>query len=67
MGNNRRNKEFPLQAVRTWDDGMFYRQFRLCRQEFNATLIAIAPALEKNTTKANNSSGSTINPELCAF
>lgn len=64
VGNLHRDREGSLLTVRSWDDDMFRRQFRLHRSEFNALLALIEPKMQTNVIKAINSSGSTICPEL---
>ena len=64
IGNSKNDRRQALQYVRSWDDDMFRRQFRLCREDFGNLLHEIAPLIKRNETKAVASSGSTINPEL---
>ena len=63
-GNSHANREAALSFVREWDDEMFQRQFRLCREDFNDILTSIAPLIERKERCARSSSGSSINPEL---
>lgn len=62
--NVRRNRDYSLAHVRDWDDNYFKKQFRLWRSDFNIILSKISPFLERNPTKARNSSGSSVTPEL---
>lgn len=64
IGNCRNSRPEALQYVRSWDDDMFKRQFRLCREDFGDLLSKIAPLIRRNEIKAQNSSGSTICPEM---
>lgn len=64
VGNLHRDRESSLLEVRSWDDDMFRRQFRLNRCDFNDLLQIIAPYLTTCATYARNSSGSAICPEL---
>ena len=43
---------------------MFYRQFRVCREDFIYILMRIQPSLVKKTRQVINSSGSKVSPEL---
>jgi hypothetical protein len=70
IGNCRNSRPEALQYVRSWDDDMFKRQFRLCREDFGDVLKLIAPLIRRNEIKAQNSSGSSICPEMrlpCEF
>ena len=62
--NSRNDRHHALQYVRSWDDDMFRRQFRICREDFGNLLHKIAPLISRNEAKAIASSGSSINPEL---
>lgn len=64
IGNSRSDRQSALQYVRSWDDDMFRRQFRLCREDFGALLGKISPLTIRNEAKAISSSGSSISPEL---
>lgn len=64
IGNCRNSRPEALQNVRSWDDDMFRRQFRLCREDFGDLLLKIAPLIERNEVMARRSSGSSICPEL---
>lgn len=64
IGNSRNDRHHALQYVRSWDDDMFRRQFRICREDFGNLLHKIAPLISRNEAKAIASSGSSINPEL---
>ena len=64
IGNCRNTRLEALQYVRSWDDDMFRRQFRLCREDFGNLLTLIAPLIARNEVKAIASSGSSISPEL---
>ena len=64
IGNSRNSRPEALQYVRSWDDDMFRRQFRLCREDFGDLLSKIAPLIERNEAMARKSSGSSICPEL---
>ena len=64
IGNSRNSRPEALQYVRSWDDDMFRRQFRLCREDFGDLLGRIAPLIERNEVMARKSSGSSICPEL---
>jgi hypothetical protein len=64
IGNCRNSRPEALQYVRSWDDDMFKRQFRLCREDFGDVLKLIAPLIRRNEIKAQNSSGSSICPEM---
>ena len=64
IGNSRNDRLHALQYVRSWDDDMFRRQFRICREDFGILLHKIAPLIQRNEAKAVASSGSSINPEL---
>ena len=64
IGNCRYTRLEALQYVRSWDDDMFQRQFRLCREDFGNLLTLIAPLIARNVVKATASSGSAICPEL---
>lgn len=64
IGNCRNTRPEALQYVRSWDDDMFRRQFRLCREDFGYVLSLIAPLIRRNEVQATNSSGSTICPEM---
>lgn len=63
-GNKHRDRCQILQWAAELDDKMFTRQFRLCREDFFYVLAKIQPDLKKDTTKACNSSGSSICPQL---
>lgn len=63
-GNEHRDREGSLLQVRSWDDVMFRRQFRMDRTLFNSLLVDLAPALTGVNTKAINSSGSSVCAEL---
>ncbi len=63
-GNQHANRASAIEFVRSWDEEMFERQFRLCREDFNNILTQIAPLIERNEQMAIRSSGSNINPEL---
>ena len=64
MGNLHRDRSSALNFVRTWDDYMFKRQFRLCREDFKIILEGIAPLIGRNEDMAARSSGSSVGPEL---
>ena len=64
IGNSRNDRQHALQYVRSWDDDMFRRQFRICREDFGILLHKIVPLISRNEAKAIASSGSSINPEL---
>jgi hypothetical protein len=64
IGNCRGERLQALQYVRSWDDDMFRRQFRLCRLDFGHLLRLIAPLIQRDEAKARNSSGSSIPPEM---
>ena len=64
IGNCRNSRPEALQYVRTWDDDMFRRQFRICREDFGDLLLKIDPLIRRNEAKARNSSGSAICPEM---
>jgi DDE superfamily endonuclease len=64
IGNCRGESLQALQYVRSWDDGMFRRQFRLCRLDFGYLLTLITPLIQRDEAKARNSSGSSISPEM---
>lgn len=64
VGNCRNSRPEALQYVRSWDDDMFRRQFRLCREDFGIVLSKIDPLIRRNEEKAKNSSGSSICPEM---
>jgi DDE superfamily endonuclease len=63
-GNEHRDRFNAIEFVRSWDDEMFYRQFRLCRLDFYFVLQLISPRLDRNAEMARRSSGSTICTEL---
>ena len=58
IGNSRNDRLHALQYVRSWDDDMFRRQFRLCREDFGSVLRLISPLIQRNEKKAVASSGS---------
>ena len=64
IGNSRNSRPEALQYVRSWDDDMFKRQFRLCREDFGYVLGKISPLIQRNEAMAMRSSGSSICPEL---
>ena len=64
IGDSRSDRREALQYVRSWDDDMFRRQFRLCRDDFGFVLHKIAPLIVRNEVRAIASSGSSICPEL---
>ena len=64
VGNSRNSRPEALQYVRSWDDDMFKRQFRLCRLDFGIVLTKIAPLIQRNEAMARRSSGSSICPEI---
>ena len=64
IGNSRNDRSHAIQYVRSWDDDMFHRQFRLCREDFGFLLRLISPLIQRNERKAVASSGSSICPEL---
>ena len=64
IGNCRGGRLHALQNVRSWDDDMFRRQFRLCRLDFGNLLGLIAPWIQRDEATASNSSGSSISPEI---
>ena len=64
IGNSRNDRLHALQYVRSWDDNMFRRQFRLCREDFGSVLRLISPLIQRNEKKAVASSGSSVSPEL---
>lgn len=64
IGNCRNSRPEALQYVRSWDDDMFRRQFRLCREDFGDLLRKISPMILRNDVMARKSSGSSICPEL---
>ena len=64
VGNCHNSRPEALHYVRSWDDDMFKRQFRLCREDFGNLLMMISPMIERNTRLARNSSGTPICPEL---
>lgn len=63
-GNDHKDRQMCILEVRSWNDEMFKRQFRLSRRAFNNLLSTIAPFMQVNETQAINSSGSAISPEL---
>ena len=60
MPNVHRDRAGALEFVRSWDDTMFHRQFRLVREDFNSLLEQICPLIEKNEEMAIRSSGSAV-------
>lgn len=64
IGNCRNSRPEALQYVRSWDDDMFRRQFRLCREDFGYVMGLISPLIQRNEAKARNSSGSGICVEI---
>ena len=64
IDNCRNTRLEALQYVRSWDNDMFRRQFRLYRENFGNLLTLIAPLITPNVVKATASSGSSICPEL---
>ena len=64
IGNCHNSRPEALQYVRSWDDDMFRRQFRLCREDFGFILKLIDPLIRRNEIKAIASSGSSICPEM---
>jgi hypothetical protein len=64
IGNCRGERLQALQYVRSWDDDIFRRQFRLCRLDFGYLLSLIAPLIQRDEGKARKSSGSSISPEM---
>ena len=64
VGNEHRDRQHSLLTVRSWDDTMFKRQFRLTRLDFNMVLEKIYTSLYRNEQQAINSSGSAVSPEL---
>jgi hypothetical protein len=58
--NQHRGRNKAIAFVRSWDDEMFQRQFRLSRTVFNTTLQKISSSLERNETMGVRSSGSFI-------
>jgi hypothetical protein len=62
--NVHRDRECALEYIRSWDDDMFQRQFRLERADFYPLLQLISPLIEVNEKMAARSSGSSVNPEL---
>jgi hypothetical protein len=64
IGNCKNMRPEALQYVISWDDDMFQRQFRICREDFGDLLLKIDPLIRRNEAKAMNSSGSSICPEL---
>ena len=64
VGNCHNSRPEALQYVRSWDNDMFRRQFRLCREDFGNLLMKISPMIERNARLARNSSGTPICPEL---
>ena len=52
VGNCRNSRPEALQYVRSWDDDMFRRQFRLCREDFGNLLMKISPMIERNARLA---------------
>ena len=62
--NVHRDRSRALEFVRSWDDVMFYRQFRLKRIDFYNLLRLILTQIEGNDEMARRSSGSSVSPEL---
>lgn len=62
--NARKTRVHALEFVRGFDDEMFERQFRLCREDFNHILTVINDNIHLNQQKAINSSGSAICMEI---
>lgn len=62
--NVHRDRSHALEFVRSWDDVMFFRQFRLKRIDFYNLLRLILKQLEGDEEMARRSSGSSVNPEL---
>jgi nuclease HARBI1 len=62
--NVHRDRHAALEFVRSWDDTMFHRQFRLVREDFNYVLQKIYSLIEKDEEMARRSSGSSVSPEL---
>ena len=60
IGNCRNMRLEALQYVRSWDDDMFRRHFRLCREDFGNLLSLTAPLIARNVVKATATSGSAI-------
>ena len=63
-GNKHRDRTQILRWAAELDDKMFTRQFRLCREDFFYVLAKIERDIRKNISKAINSSGSPICPQL---
>mmetsp|Transcript_17120 Transcript_17120/g.37386 ORF Transcript_17120/g.37386 Transcript_17120/m.37386 type:complete len:116 (-) Transcript_17120:196-543(-) len=61
-GNSIRDRQASILEVRSLDDVMFKRQFRLSRVIFKHLLEAIHSTLEKDEKKVKASSGSSISP-----
>ena len=55
VGNSRNSRPEALQYVRSWDDDMFKRQFRLCREDFGMVLAKIVPWIQRNEAMARRS------------
>lgn len=64
IGNCRNLRGEALLYARSWDDDMFRRQFRLCREDFGNLLVLISPLITRDSVKATASSGSPICSEL---
>jgi hypothetical protein len=64
IGNSHGCRPQALQYVRSWDDDMSRRQFRLCREDFGDLLSLIDPLIRRNEVRAIASSGSSICPEM---
>ena len=64
IGNSRNDRLQALQYVRSWDNDMFRRQFRLCSEDFAFVLHKVSPPIARNVVRAVASSGSSICPEM---
>lgn len=53
-----------LQKIEQWDDNMFRRQMRVCREDFEDILRLITPLIERDAEMATRSSGSPISARL---
>ena len=63
-GNAHRDRTQIIRLAGELDDKMFTRQFRLCREDFSSVLTKIEDDIKKDTSKATNSSESSISPQL---
>jgi len=67
VDNEKRNRKQVLEFIDTWDDAMFYRQFRMSRATFKYLLEKVEdkyPIAEKSIKMAELSSGSHIPNKL---